>query len=910
MTARADETKIAIVIPWFGRTLKGGAELQAWNLATRLSARGYSLEILTTCCRSFQDDWSVNHLSAGLTDEPEGFKIRRFPVETRNRAEFDRVCGYLLSLDSKSLKPGVSPISDEEERIFCEHLIRCPALLAYLAESGSRYAAFIFIPYLYGPILDGLPLVASRALLQPCLHDEAYAYLRCVQRTFFTARQVLWNSAGEQALGLRLYGPGIGPNSIVVGEGVESLPLLRDTAEINALSALRPFLLVLGRKDHGKGTFLAVEAFRLYRRRIDSSLNLLIAGPGEANFGSPEDHIHDLGLVSENVRSWLLQNTIALIQPSPNESFSRVIFEAWFCGRPVVARQSCLATAQAVLTSGGGWVAESVKEWVEVFGQLDSTNSETLSAAGKRGAMYAAEVADWSRVMDRYDAVLRPLLQRPTASFTLRLAFTTNKVQQIQLLNGQRKIGAWDLAPGEVCDTGWIETELDEAQPVLRFESDTLPSNSQLDPRILGFNLQRFEIRREDSAELTPRFSSGWNRSEGGIGSHIPRWSTRTAEIVIQPRVQHPRARAIHQVLPNLGYGDAIGNHTIWLRDQLQSLGFVSEIFARHIAEKMLHQAHPYSGPDALPPDAAIIYHHSIGTEITPWVCLHPGPKALIYHNITPANFCQFYRPEFAEILRRGREDLPKLAPFFSLSVGDSRFNADELSACGFANPGVLPIPIDLALWGSPPDEALMGSLQDGRTNILFVGRIVPNKRHEDLIYTFKFWLEEDPEARLFLVGTAEVASYYLECLQELARRLRVDHAVHFVGHITESQLHAYYRCASMFWCFSEHEGFCVPIIEACAFGVPVVARAEGAVPDTLGDAGQLLPKQSNPAQTARLIAANRSTDPSKLRARIEHYCAANTLRQLQQLVDELLESQSPASPMESRTPALESITP
>ena len=217
----AGENKVAIVIPWFGRTLKGGAELQAWNLATRLSARGFAVEVLTTCCASFQDDWSSNGQPAGLTQEPEGFAVRRFPVETRDRAAFDRVCGYLLSLDPKTLKPGVSPISEEDERVFCEHLIRCPSLLGYLAHEGWRYSAFLFLPYLYGPILDGLPLVASRSLLQPCLHDEAYAYLRCVQQAVFSARHLLWLSQGEFELGCRLFGPSVLAKSVVGMAGIE-----------------------------------------------------------------------------------------------------------------------------------------------------------------------------------------------------------------------------------------------------------------------------------------------------------------------------------------------------------------------------------------------------------------------------------------------------------------------------------------------------------------------------------------------------------------------------------------------------------------------------------------------------------------------------------------------------------------
>jgi glycosyltransferase involved in cell wall biosynthesis len=169
-----------------------------------------------------------------------------------------------------------------------------------------------------------------------------------------------------------------------------------------------------------------------------------------------------------------------------------------------------------------------------------------------------------------------------------------------------------------------------------------------------------------------------------------------------------------------------------------------------------------------------------------------------------------------------------------------------------------------------------MARLQDHRANILFVGRIVPNKRFEDLIYTFKFWLEFDPEARLFLVGGSEVSSFYLECLQELARRLRVDHAVHFVGRVDDGQLNAYYRCASMFWCFSRHEGFCAPLIEAMWFDVPVVAVRSSAVGETMQNAGLMVEPGMRPDALAAMI-HKRLADPPSRKALVQGQRARRT---------------------------------
>src|ERR1700739_1484524 len=114
---------VAIVTPWFGRDLVGGAELEAWQIAARLAKRGYNIEVLTTCCRSHADDWAINHFAPGFYEETEGFAVRRFAVEPRDRVRFDRVNGHMLAIDRRTLRPGVSPVSAADEDIFLHNLI-------------------------------------------------------------------------------------------------------------------------------------------------------------------------------------------------------------------------------------------------------------------------------------------------------------------------------------------------------------------------------------------------------------------------------------------------------------------------------------------------------------------------------------------------------------------------------------------------------------------------------------------------------------------------------------------------------------------------------------------------------------------------------------------------------------------
>ena len=711
--------KLAIVIPWFGRELKGGAEQQAWQIATRLAQRKHSVEILTTCCRSHQEDWATNHLAAGSFVEPEGFKIQRFPIDRRDRASFDRVCGTLLQMDVARLKPGVSPVSAEDSRIFAHELIKSKGLMAYLSAHKTSYDWFLFLPYLYGPILEGITVVSERAAFQPCLHDEAYAYLPQVADAFHLAKKILFNSDGEMELALRLFGPGIWAKSVVVGEGVEiTSPPKRNARQTDKKPAAKePFILYLGRKDPGKNVPLLLRAFQRFRAtRPNSNLRLLLAGHGDVSLNGFADGVEDLGVVSEKEKHELLRACSALFQPSQNESFSRVMMEAWMYGRPVGAHAACLATAVAVERSGGGWLAASEAEWAGLFAAVSRSLERELVRVGQQGRRYAEKLADWDRVMERYEAAL---------------------------------------------------------------------ANCKTAP------------------------------------------SSKTAQR------QH---REINQFLPNLSHGDAISNFALWIRNYLRECGYGSNIYARYIEPRMAHECRVFSA-ESLESSDAVIYHHSIGSEITPHLAAYAGPKLLIYHNITPAEFFAPFRPDFVPILQRGRQELGQLAQCFRHSCGVSRYNALELEARGFDNPTVLPIPLNPEKWKIAPDPKLIDQLQDGRTNILFVGRIAPNKKQDDLLRAFTFYLDFEPDARLILIGKREENDPYADHVNGLISSLGLSDSVLIAGSVTDAELSAYYRTAHLFWSMSEHEGFCVPLIEAMWFNVPVFAFKSSAVSETLGAA-------------------------------------------------------------------------
>jgi glycosyltransferase involved in cell wall biosynthesis len=332
--------------------------------------------------------------------------IRRFRVARRDRRAFERVNAILMSLRPGALRPSVSPLGEDDARVFCEQNINSPALYAYLATEGHTYEQILFMPYLYGPTLVGLPLVAERAYLQPCLHDESYAYLTRVAEVVHLAKGLLFNSEGEFELALRLFGPGIVPKSTIVGEGVEYLEDAPVPAERigNFVPSQETYALYLGRQDAAKNVPAIVVAFGEFKRRQPASkIRLVLAGERSVAYGDPNRGIVDLGAVGEPEKAALLAHCRALVQPSVNESFSRVIYEAWTYGRPVVVHKECLPTASAVKRSGGGFLADSSASWLEAFHRIEYGPAEELTQFGEFGRRYAREAGAWPHVIARYE---------------------------------------------------------------------------------------------------------------------------------------------------------------------------------------------------------------------------------------------------------------------------------------------------------------------------------------------------------------------------------------------------------------------------------------------------------------------------------------------------------------------------
>ena len=302
---------------------------------------------------------------------------------------------------------------------------------------------------------------------------------------------------------------------------------------------------------------------------------------------------------------------------------------------------------------------------------------------------------------------------------------------------------------------------------------------------------------------------------------------------------------AVHQFVPALLPRDATGVHTLALRAALRAHGWQSDIYVEAAHDELQDQATYFEEyTRRARPEDILVYQASTGSPMAEYLLERPETLVLNYHNITPASFYAPWEPHTAAKVTEARGQVAALAPRAALGIADSQFSADELAALGCPSTVVVPILISVAEWSSSPDptaEAALADRADGGTVLLFVGRLSPNKAQENLIealWLYRQWY--DGKARLLLVGPA-ITGRYADALDDLAAELGLADAVMHGENLTPAELAAWYGAADIFVCLSEHEGFCIPLLEAMQFDLPIVAFAAGAVPETVGSAGIVL---------------------------------------------------------------------
>jgi L-malate glycosyltransferase len=309
----------------------------------------------------------------------------------------------------------------------------------------------------------------------------------------------------------------------------------------------------------------------------------------------------------------------------------------------------------------------------------------------------------------------------------------------------------------------------------------------------------------------------------------------------------------VHQILATLGYGDAIGNEVLGINRALRTAGYESEIIVETADPRLEDLTVDYRDiVNDIGPDDLLIHHFSLGSKASRTAYALPARMVLIYHNITPPEYFLGVHEQLVRQCYHGRRELTGYRTRCELALGDSEFNRQELESLGFDPTGVLHVVPDFSHLDVTPDRRVLDAYDDEWTNILFVGRLIPNKRPDDVIRFFNTFKQGRPKSRLILAGSYGGFDKYLAQLHGYIAALGVKD-VHILGQVTNEALTALYDCADLFLCASEHEGFCVPLVEAFHKRVPVLAYAATAIPATM-DGGGVLYTSKNASRVAVLM--------------------------------------------------------
>jgi glycosyltransferase involved in cell wall biosynthesis len=387
--------KVAYVVPRYGAEVIGGAEHGARVLGEHLvSELGWEVEVFTTCARDL-GTWR-DELDPGTTVEG-GVTVHRFRSRSGRAADFDQRSAPLLSRPR-----GVSP--DQADQWLRWQGPVCPdAVEAALASGAERLLPY---PYLYHPTVEVVRRAGRRTVLHPATHDEAPLYLPCFDEVFARTGGLFLQTLSEQALVHRRFPATAGLPQQVVGLGVEEPPAI-DVASARAAAGVgdRPFLVCLGRVDRGKGSHLLARYFTAYKQRRPGPLALVVAGPVREPLDDHPDVVVT-GPVDEATKWGLLAGAEALVSPSPNESFSLVVLEAWQAGTPVVVNGACGPTVEHCRLSGGGLWFDGYATFEVILDRL-AAGSGLGPALAAAGAGYVRDRFRWPVLIRRYAELLR-----------------------------------------------------------------------------------------------------------------------------------------------------------------------------------------------------------------------------------------------------------------------------------------------------------------------------------------------------------------------------------------------------------------------------------------------------------------------------------------------------------------------
>lgn len=385
---------IALVIPWYGDDIRGGAEWECNFLAHSLQKAGVAVEVFTTCVKDAPSDRGVNTMKPGVYEE-SGICVRRFLVKEQNKEIYNPANLKIYNGEK---------VTEKEEQIYFDEDINSPDMYEYIKNNKDNYRCFIFMPYLYGVTYNGSKVSPEKSILIPCLHDESYAYLKLTKKMMERVKGLAFLANPEQELANKLFDLSKVHNE-TLGAGVETEWYGECNAERfrEKYNLHNNFILFAGRKDTGKK---ADELLKFFCKYIDSNpkrkLDLVFLGGGTLEIAPQyKELVHDLGFVSTEDKHDALSAATFLCNPSHFESFSIVIMESWLAKRPVLVSSHCEVTKNfASKTNGGLWF----KNYAEFVGCVDYLldHSDVRDVMGKNGFDYVMNNFTQEKIAEKY----------------------------------------------------------------------------------------------------------------------------------------------------------------------------------------------------------------------------------------------------------------------------------------------------------------------------------------------------------------------------------------------------------------------------------------------------------------------------------------------------------------------------
>ncbi|MCK4352491.1 glycosyltransferase [candidate division WOR-3 bacterium] len=345
----------------------------------------------------------------------------------------------------------------------------------------------------------------------------------------------------------------------------------------------------------------------------------------------------------------------------------------------------------------------------------------------------------------------------------------------------------------------------------------------------------------------------------------------------------------VDQFIPGLYPGNSMAEDAIEIKKSLKNLGYASEIFSLEIASEVgsegcfVKSYIPFK-------NSIIIYHLGEGSPLIDFFLELPERKILLYHNITPP---EFFKDIHKQITTTGGiEDIKLFKDKIVLALADSEYSRQELKSLGFRKTGTLPIILNSDKYKTlKNNDSLIKKFKDDWENILFTGRLVPNKKVEDVIKVFYYYKKGINEnTRLFLVGTYTNSPTYIAFLKSLISNLKLTD-VYIPGYVDFTDFVAYYRISDIFISMSEHEGFGIPFLESMYFNIPIIAYNSTAIPYTIGDAGIIVNEKNYPkiAELINVILTDkdwRKEIIKKQRERLKEFSREKIEKKLKQYIE------------------------